>query len=282
MGIGIRGYKDAGFTIFETMIVLAVTAALFAVIAVTLGGRQNDAEFTHAIQDVQSQIQQVINQVSAGFYPNTQDFQCASNGNSIIISNGSNQQGTNQGCVFLGKVIQFDVNNTDPEEYMVYTIAACNPSPLVGCATPPVPSDFTAVDPQIVNFQYTSTTGMLEYGLTTYPLSAVNSIGTSLGAVGFLMELGNLNSASGNYNSGTQQVDLVTIGNTSTGLSSANAIKTINDSLDTNQYTVDPSSGVQVCFVSNGTDQSGLITIGGSGRQLLAELQIKSNRTCSS
>ena len=42
-----------------------------------------------------------------------------------------------------------------------------------------------------------------------------------------------------------------------------------------------PSSGVSICFASGTTNQSGLITIGGNGRQLSVKLSIMGDSTCS-
>jgi len=281
------GFKSAGFTIVETMIVLAVTGVLFVIIAATLGGRENQAEFVHAIQDVQAQIQQVINQESDGYYPNLGTFSCAGSGLSIIINSQqtNNPQGTNPGCVFLGKVIQFAPSDgAAMGGYMTYTVAGCyttpvTPAPPASCPAPSSPHDFGATDPQIGDFSLSPQ--ILEYGLTIYRLNTPNSIGGSLGAIGLLMEVGSPNSlASGEFNSGAQQIDLLLFPDTNTDQGSTAAKTAINTSLQKNTYTLNPSSGVQVCFASGGTNQSGLITIGGSGRQLLVQLKIYNDNTC--
>lgn len=275
------GRRYAGFTIFETMIVLAVTGGLFVLIVVTLAGRQASAEFTHSIQSIQSQMQQVIDQTANGFFPNTDNFSCTGAGGSVQITAGGNTQGTNQTCVFLGRVIQFGVKNTSPEQYQVYTIAGLR-SALAGS-----PSPFQNADPTVVGVNYAasdagltpfSTSESLQYGLTTLWMKAG---GANIGAVGFLMEPGSLSSSSGLYQSGAQQVDLVPIPTTSLGQTLHDVANAINANLDSPSLSVNPSGGVQICFVSGGTNQSGLITIGGSGRQLVVKLDIKSDRDCS-
>ncbi len=275
--------RAGGFTIVETMVVLAVTGALFVVVAASLSGRQSAAEFIHAIQSAQSQVQQVVNQVSAGFYPNQGNFTCARNGNAVALAAGSKAQGTNQDCIFLGKVLQFGVQGTsgsDPEQYRVYTIAGLRcPTCTVGAASP-----FQNVSPTVVGVggDYTSYSdvGALEYGLYT---RWIHIGGTSVGAVGFLMEPGSLSTAT-NYNSGAQQVDIVPIfGSTlnQDALSlAARTDSTLNDTTLVNYSSINPQGGVQICLVSGGTNQSGLITIGGSGRQLLVNLSIMSNTQC--
>ena len=281
------GFKSAGFTIVETMIVLAVTGVLFVVIAASLGGSENKAEFVHAIQDVQAQIQQVINQESDGYYPNLGNFSCTGSGSSITIMSQqpNNPQGTNPGCVFLGKVIQFaPLDGAAQGGYMTYTVAGCYttpvaPAPSASCRAPLSPHDFGATDPQVGDFS--SSPQLLEYGLTISSLSTPDSIGGSYGAIGLLMEVGSPNSlASGEFNSGAQQVDLLLLPGTKISQGSTAAIQAINISLQRNTYILNPLNGVQVCFASGGTNQSGIITIGGSGRQLLVQLKIYNDNTC--
>ncbi len=277
----------SGFTIIETMVVLAVTGMLFVVVAATLSGRQNAAEFTHAIQSVQAQVQQTIDQVSAGFFPDQTNFTCTAGPNMVLIAAGPNTQGTNQDCVFLGKVMQFKVSGTDPEQYEVYTIAGLR-NATAGPASPFATAGATVVGNNGVYNGY-ATTGMLEYGLTT---QWVRANGVAVGAVGFLMEPGDLSSGGvSGFSSGSQQVDLIPIRPTALNQTMALAVAGIEDSESgagglrdptlTASAPINPSGGVQICFASGGTNQSGLITIGGSGRQLIVKLDVKSNRTCS-
>jgi len=291
MKMGIRGIghgrlrgpirRTAGFTIVETLIVLAVTGGLFVAIATTLSGRQNAAEFTHAIQNAQAYIQQAVDQVSEGFYPNAANFTCANNSGSVQITAGASSQGTNADCVFLGKVIQFGVHGTNPEAYQVYTVAGLR-GPTVGASSP-----FQNVNPTVVGvggiYGAYSTTRTLEYGLTA---AWVKSGGTNIGAVGFLTEPGSLDAGSGSgYAPGAQQVDLIPLPGTSLNQTPSQAVGDINTRLRDTALTADapinPSAGVQICLASGTTNQSGLLTIGGAGRQLRVNLAIRSNTTCS-
>jgi type II secretory pathway pseudopilin PulG len=292
-GAGLGGLREVGFTIIEIMIVLAVTSALFVAIAATLNGRENEAEFVHAVQDAQAKIQQVIDQVSAGYYSNNNNFKCTASGGRISINSasGSNTQGSNFGCVLLGKVIQFQVYNSDPnqpEQYQIYTIAGSQSatSGTVGTNSP-----FQNADPTVVGstnglvVSNYSISGGLEYSLSTLWIHVTkSSVTTKIGSIGFLMEPASLNSSTKGYNSGTQSIDLVPIVGSRLGQLESSAAKKIDTSLGDTNLTVDapinPASGVQICMVSGGTNQSGLITIGGSGGTLLASLSIRSNRNC--
>ena len=283
-----------GFTIVETMVVLAVTGALFVAIAATLAGRQNAAEFTHAIQSVQSQIQQTINQVSTGFYPNQKNFACSASGGTVQIAAGSNAQGTNGDCVFLGKVMQFGITDTDPEAYQVYTIVGLRDI-TVGSGSP-----FFTSHPAVLGFtgsyETYSSSVALEYGLTTkwirsYSNPLCTSPSCSIGAVAFLLEPGNVTGAGSAYDATAQPVDLVPIADSRLGQTVEQAVGLIesgmagsgglNDQQLARDVSINPPSGVELCFASGGSRESGLITIGGSGRQLAVSLVIKDTTDCS-
>jgi type II secretory pathway pseudopilin PulG len=302
MKVGVRSWPAPvkyvkqinGFTIVETMVVLTVTGALFVAIAASLTGRQNAAEFTHSIQSVQSQLQQVINQVPDGNFPD-KNVSCASGGSSLVFSGGGNQ-GTNSECLFLGKVIQFHVHNAGgltTEQYQVYTIAGLNTQ---GTAASP----FAAAKPTVVqvgsNIANYSTAISLEYGLQVVWMRSNNNLSCfalscSIGAVGFLMEPGQAGNTGTGYSSGAQQVDLIPIRTTGLNQDLSTTVIKIQDSTtgsgglqDVNLLTVapiNPTSGVQICFASGTTNQSGLVTIGSTGRQLAVKLNVKSgNMLC--
>ncbi|MET1033161.1 MAG: hypothetical protein ABWX94_01545, partial [Candidatus Saccharimonadales bacterium] len=113
----------------------------------------------------------------------------------------------------------------------------------------------------------------LQYGLTTL---WVRSNSVNIGAFGFINKLATY--SSGSIVSGSQQVDVVPINSTSLNATQLAGAQSINNNLVTS--TINPAGGVQVCFVSGGTDQSGLITIGSNGRQLSVTLVVKGNKTC--
>lgn len=296
MDKGDRQVGISGFTIIETMIVLAVTGALFVSIAATLAGRQNEAEFIHAVQDAQAQIQQVINQVANGFYPNDSNFKCTSNTNippSIVPESGPlvPAQGTNDGCIFLGEVLQFGAQS-NPEQFEVLTVAANGLPEGILSQLPNSPTssqDFAFVKPTVSDIggnSFSSTIINLEYGLSAV---SMNTGGTPIGAVAILTEIGDLSSnPTGNgYSNGAQAVDLVPILGTKINSTNSQAITAIDDNLiipaappPPGGYIVNPSAGVSICLASASTNQSGLITIGGSGGQLLVNLSIRSNLTC--
>lgn len=270
----------------ETLIVLAVISILFVAVVGTLGGRQGKNQFTQAINNVQTQIQQAITETQSGYYQNNGNFKCTSTGGTPTITTGANDQGTNavgvsSGCVFLGKVLQFGVHGTDPEEFTAFSVAgfigakgttplaalqAAHPTPIypVTGVNPSAPAD-NIINSRLLN------------GLTTKYVRYTSGATTKdVGAVAFLMELGTVDTAN-NYNSGSQTVDVIPVDGTSLGQTNAQTARFISQS---NLTVLNPSAGVKMCFVSGSTNQSGLITIGSNGGTLTVTLQRKSNNTC--
>lgn len=104
---GFTERKKLGFTIVETMIVLAVSGGLFLIAALYINGKQAKTEFQVGVRDVQTKIQQVINEVNSGYYP-TSDFNCSTGGiggNLTISTPGSTAQGSHDKCIFAGKTL---------------------------------------------------------------------------------------------------------------------------------------------------------------------------------
>lgn len=270
------GSNQQGFTVVEVLIVLAVTGILFVSAAVTIVGKQNQAQFDQAIRQVQSQIQQTINDVSIGYYPNLNNFTCSASGGALSISSGSSTQGTNTGCVFLGKVMQFGVGS-NPEQFTTFTLAGlqqdtsgnqilslASSKPLAIATTPShsgIPNAYVTTDLEgglsVVNMKYSS---------------------RNVGAVAFVSNLAP--SGSSSVVSGSQQVGLVPIDGTNLNASQTATAEVIDNQLSSGTATMNPTGGVQVCVASGSTNQSGLITIGGNGRDLSVTLSIKGNKTC--
>lgn len=276
----LRSQKERdGFTIVEVMIVLAITGILFVSAVALISGRQNRTEFQTSINNVKTQIQQIISDVESGFYPSTNNLVCSVGGSgALIFSTATNTQGSSQDCIFLGKVLQFGVQNTDPQQIMAYSIAGKRQVNGVDVTS------YAAATPTVMTTSASNPTGIpttvlkLQYGLTVRANSLTYTAGgttTQIGAVGFMSTLNSFDT----NKSGSQSVQLVPVRNTGLNQSPTAAVTAINSNIATSD--VNPSGGVSMCFVSAGTKQSGLITIGGNGRELSVTLSIKGNDTCS-
>ena len=127
----IWGSADNGYTIVETMVFLVVTAALFASAMAAVSGRQASVQFTQGIRDAQSKMQEIINDVSTGYYPSNGDFACsAATGTTDrpTFTAVATPQGSSNECTFLGKSVHFTTNAADvgsgAVRYNILSIAA--------------------------------------------------------------------------------------------------------------------------------------------------------------
>jgi hypothetical protein len=224
------------------MVVLAVTGALFLSAAILIAGKQNQTGFDQAIRQVQSQIQQNMNDVSTGFFPNNGDFTCTAGGAGPIFSAGAAGQGTNSGCIFLGKAMQFQVSGTTPEAFAVYTIAGLQQ----GGAGNKESGNLTEAKPMLVaqstthgaaNYPDNSKTDILQNGLTTARMWYNNGAAdVPIGAVAFVSctsvvtnvcQLAQYGGA-GNVTSGTTQVHVIPIAGSALGQTQAATVEQMN------------------------------------------------------
>jgi prepilin-type N-terminal cleavage/methylation domain-containing protein len=275
--------KQDGFTMVEVLIVLAVTGALFVSAAILISGRQNQTAFDQSIRQIQSQIQQTMNEVAVGYYPNREDFRCTAGGAGPVLDSVATAQGSNSGCIFLGKALQFKVGTTDPEQFVVYTIAGLQKGAAGGAES----QNFTDARPMVVapstshngaGYPNNSISDDLQNGLTTARMWYNNGGGdVNIGAVAFVNSL--QRQGSGSVLSGTGEVQVVPVNNTALGSTPEQTVELMNvDGTGGNRLAtspVDPSEGVFICFTSGGTNQWGIVRIGGDNRALSITLRIK-------
>ena len=315
------GYHKAtgGFTIVEVMIVLAVSGMLLVSAAALIDGRQSRTEFTTAVNDEQQQIQQIINETASGYYPNNQDFTCTPSPtasptlNSVAPGTGT-QQGANQGCIFLGKAIQFGTGPTLPATTMLGVIPIIGNQYQGGTFDPVVtvkqsiPRGAYPVSASEVNVPITmELSDTMEYGLTMAAgntacgtVSAVCYKSTSgggtqpAGMVAFISGdstgtiAANSTGSSSNLQSGAEQLSLYGVKSSviNNGLDAASmSIGDPSRSVAKGLGNLDPANEVMICVASAGTTQSGLFTIGGNGTggangALTVTLKIMSDLTC--
>jgi type II secretory pathway pseudopilin PulG len=241
-----------GFTIVETLIVLAITGVMFVSIIALVSGRQNKTRFVQAANSIQSEIEQIIGEVQSGYSPDTQKFSCAAD--PVVRTD----QGGNSKCISLGKVLQFDT-----DKYYVYSLAG-NKYSSIRTAYPS--QSFQDAQPRVRD-DATLTTG-LKYGLTK---EWMRLNGANIGSVAFVPYF------AGNDEGlvyGSQSTQIVPIGG---GLGAT----AINNNIVAAYADKNPQNGVQVCFRSGGTEQSALVTIGGSKRMNSVTLAIKNTIDCS-
>lgn len=257
--------NHSGFTIVETLIVLAVSAGLFLVAALYIGGKQAKTEFQVGVRDIQTRLQQAINDTASGYYPHNDKFTCtvptvATENLGLKKTGGSPPKGSNDDCIFIGKVLYFN-----KDTLYIYSLAGAR---TVGDkevktakdahATAIAESDDNSINPPDATEVYKLPSGFELVGVSH--TSAAPSPMTTSG-VAILSSLADFSSSA----TGLQQFTLGAISGVPTPpLTQKIIANTINA-----EITTSPSYAtlqqVKFCLNNGATDKSALITIGGEG-----------------
>ncbi|HEX5797977.1 MAG TPA: type II secretion system protein [Candidatus Saccharimonadales bacterium] len=114
----VKKRKQKGYTIIEVMIVLTISTALFATAIIGYTRQNQRTQFTNAVRDIELIVQDILNDVGTGYYVQSDEFVCLRSGSPAAPSLLSppppgvlSEQGTNQGCIFLGKAV--NLRDTD-------------------------------------------------------------------------------------------------------------------------------------------------------------------------
>lgn len=283
------GNRSAGFTVVETLIVLAVSAILATSALLLVSGRQNKTQFLVAANNMKQQLQQVVNETRNGFYPNSGNFTCSGSGATVTISSGTNKEGTNNTCIFLGKVVVLGLGS-DSDAINIYPLVAKR-TVTTGGTTRDVAS-FTEAQPYALGPgtpRDLSTNGSTQNGLNftfgkyTTATTTINSKKPMV--LAFADDLGQytLNS-NGQLDSSVEKLNLysydVTPAWPGAGITtSAQVVAKINTTAAANTLASTDVVSAQVCYNSGGTQQSALYTIAGHS-QLTVTLRIFSRTGC--
>ena len=282
-----RSRFQTGFTIVEVIIVLGITGVLLASALILVRGQQNKTEFSQAINDIESQINDVMNDVATGFYPNTDNFTCTAGASAPLITSsggGSAQQGKKLGCIFMGRALQFGVSGTSGSGFNNYTVVGLTQYNDVNIGLRDAatlsearPTALAPASSSPVNFPDATVSDSLKYGLQITKINYFDSNNTAQSIAGFVFmgSLAVLSSGTGNLVSGSQHVDIVPITMATPGNTNATPTAFV-DQVNTmgNNAVVNPPGGIVMCFKSGGTYQYGIITIGSNGRTLSTKLTI--------
>lgn len=109
----IQKRRQKGYTIIEVMIVLSISTLLFAGAVAGYAHQNSKTQFTNGVRDMENKIQDILNDVSTGYYPSYENFVCTRTGSPAVpfigepdyADNPTPFQGTNQDCIFLGKAV---------------------------------------------------------------------------------------------------------------------------------------------------------------------------------
>jgi hypothetical protein len=285
--------RSVGYTIVETMIFLAVSAAMFMSAMALISGRQNRTEFNSSIRDFEASMNDLANDVTNGYYSNTtsngQTFYCHASATTLLVNTTSS---TTQGCTFIGKALQFSPANTDKAMYSVINLVGRqfkNADPSYGdvqniddasvvAVSPAESAPYNAVPDatQDIRINGGVTAECVVYSLTLDPPNQPCSSGlTKIDTITFMTTFHGIG-FNGDQESGSSDVNLLVPTAAAltkpVGQTKANAAERLNAYKVANTAT--PSRGVHICLQSNGTNEYALVTIGGKSSQFVANTQV--------
>jgi type II secretory pathway pseudopilin PulG len=258
--------RQKGYTIVEVLIFLAVSGLMFVVAASFVSGKQAKSEFRQGMNAVNDQVRQVINDVSNGYFPAGSGFVCSAgpSGPPTFPTNSPQEQGTNKGCVFMGKVIHFSPHG---ESRLINLITVAGRQYVTTDTAGTVPTSFSQARPTAVPGLTEET--QLQWGLE---LTKATTGTNPINGVGFFSSFGSYDS-SGVLASGNQSVVVVPITGTLNMPASAMEETIASSITDGN---VAPNPRITLCF-EGGNDQYGTLTIGdasGQGQRLATAIRI--------
>ncbi len=286
-----KGLGQRAYTIVEVMIVLAVTGALLVSFLAVFGGQQNKTEFSQSINDIDSKIRDIITNVSNGYYANYDNFYCdAPGGAGPVIHQGSNPQGQNTDCIFIGRSMQFAPDN-EQTRFNIYNVVAQR---VTGG------HEVTTLDeakPKAVGPNAPAGADSTERDELLYGLKAVRmyfrdgaSPPVRINTVSFISSLPGYSGA--DLNPGSTTVQLMPVYVTSPPTpdiqSSVPGNAEMKGAQNINENNMGPSvipptgvpdGGVTICFESSDAEQYGIITIGSNNRQLTTKVTIQDSAT---
>ncbi len=191
-------HREFGYTIVEVMTFLAISGLLFVSAATAVNGQQRNVQYSQSVRDFESQIQDVINDVSNGFFPDSSRGTCSINvsGKPGFSTSATNDKGTSTKCVFVGKSLFFNVAG-QTEDIGVGTLIGVNTD--IGVQSSLKLSELKpslAYDPNNVDLtEYKA----LRYGLRVTKIAQMNAPNVTYDTINFIAGLnGGAGSASKN------------------------------------------------------------------------------------
>ncbi|HTE57552.1 MAG TPA: hypothetical protein VK694_02320 [Verrucomicrobiae bacterium] len=291
MKMGGRGHHALsfghGYTVVEVMIFLAITSALFVMVVISFQGQQGKTQFTTSARDMESRVQDIINDVATGFPGSDGSFRCTLGGGKpqiTAIAPNIDTIGTNTACIYIGKVLQPSIAG-DPDNYAVYPIVGLRQ--IAGSsklATSFAESQPIAIAPPSSPDVDLTDKDRLPVGVTiarmTYDRGGTKQ---DIDGIGFFSTLGSYTGgAIDTIRPGALSVYMVPLNGDSapSNISENDLVQHIDDTLnysdnDLIKFFIEALKGsVVICMNSDSSNQHAVLKIGGDGQQLTTDLEI--------
>lgn len=261
--------RVGGYTIIEVVIVLTVSALLFAASVVGYSLQNRRTQFTDSVNNFAQEIQDVLGDIQNGVYPSNNSFSCSANasgGVPIINYSGSAKQGSNTSCIFLGKAIQFGPNGTNNAAIDVYTVVGRR---LIAGTTDPV---INIGDASPIGLNNMVQRKSLDAGVQ---ISSVKSADGSHSYSGFAMVSTSSSSGISSGLNSRASLAVVTGAINNSSATFLNRVKLINDTSITNA-----AGGLNICVKEPGIGgRSALIELATNSSQIIVNTDI--DKPCS-
>lgn len=255
-----------GYTILEVMIVLAVSAGMFGFVTVTFGGRQQQVEFTQAVRDFDSQLKNIMNDVSVGYYPENTSIECeATNGVNRyprITTGIADSLGTNEDCIYIGKSIQFSPSGTSIEADEDQIMSVYN---VIGLRKDADNNDPTTVADAVPRGAPTPVVNQLKWGLKVKRMIYQGDMMSQSSGLTFFSSLNRVGSSEINQTGENVQTSIIP--GVSKGLTESqfiDEIELIQDKLNDGSMNLSSAPKVTICVTDSNDNRKATITFGGN------------------
>jgi type II secretory pathway pseudopilin PulG len=258
-----------GYTILEVIIVLAVSSAMFGFVAVAFGGRQQQVQFTQAVRDFDSQLKNIMNDVSVGYYAKPDNLVCEAVGNSVnrrpvpaIDTSESPELGTNEDCIFIGKAIQFSPSGSaiDAEEDQIMRVYN-----VVGLRIDENGSNPTTIADAVPRAAPGPVENQLKWGLKVKRMIFLGDMSSESSGLAFLSSLNKVGSSTDSQS--TENVKTSIVPDVSESLTESefiDEIELVQDKLNDGSMSLSNAPKVVICVTDANDDRKATVTFGGN------------------
>jgi hypothetical protein len=274
MGRRPSGYTS-GYTILETLIFIAVSAMMFLSAVILIGGRQQEVEFSQGIRDLESKLNDTLNDVSVGYFPANNSLNCtiATGASAAVFPSisavGGGGQGSSDGCIFVGKVLQFAPlvgGSTLNSQIYIHTLAGRKFNASGGFTK-------NLDEANVVTITPTSSAPSIPNLTEIYELkwkikvTGVYVGGTNYGSLGVVSTFGTV--AGSGFASGSQTIAVGAVPSTSVGQTVDGAVSAVRGIT-----TLTSDQPMIICLADSADKQKASITIGELGNPTGVKLKV--------
>lgn len=251
-----------GYTIIEVMIFLIVTGTLLVSALAVFNGRQVRTEFVQGVRETDQQIATIINEVATGYFPNAGGFTCTAGSPTVIDTGDSEEQGTNQDCIFVGKALLFGIGG-ETENYNAYVVAGTRLDAGGNIVTNLDDANPNLVPPLTKQYRVAYSNDI--YRIVTPGVCAAE--GNQAGAFSIYQSFGQV--SDGDPVSGSQSIGLYAICDTTIGMVEGLFQTALIDVTNTEPAT----EGIILCF-GDPNGRTAAVQIGGQSREVATDVFI--------